>query len=127
MTPRVPASVFRVTAFLALLLTGVTAAGCARSGAASTLIAPSSSPAAGALTLTISVHARKSETPIEGALVRYLATGSYTDASGLSSVSVSAGRETTIDVSAAGFGTMTASAVLNSDERWTFFLEQNPQ
>jgi hypothetical protein len=78
------------------------------------------------LTLTISVQARRSEAPIEGALVRHHASGSYTNASGLSAISVTAGSETTIEVSAAGYRPMTASAVLNSDERWTFFLEPGP-
>lgn len=83
-------------------------------------------PSPTALTLTIHVAARTSETPIEGALIRHLATGAYTNELGELRISVEAGQETTVEASAAGYRAMTASAVLNSDERWTFFLELDP-
>jgi len=74
----------------------------------------------------IHVYERTSETPISGALIRHHTTGGYTNASGELSISVEAGQETTVEASAAGYRAMTASAVLNSDERWTFFLEPEP-
>lgn len=81
----------------------------------------------GALTLTVRVHVRGSESPISGALVRHEAAGYYTNASGESLISVGSGSETTIDVSASGYHAMQASGVLNGDERWTFYLEPQPK
>lgn len=107
-----------------LSLTILSMVGCARMESSPT--APTVTPAATAapLTLTIRVHERsQAETPIAGALVVHESTGLYTDAAGESHIIVQSGRETTIDVSADGYRPMQASAVLNSSERWTFFLE----
>lgn len=66
---------------------------------------------------------RGAEAPIAGALVRHEATAHYTNASGESFLAVQSGAETTIDVSASGYHAMQAASVLNSNERWTFYLE----
>jgi hypothetical protein len=78
-----------------------------------------------AITLTIRVHARGTHAPISGALVSHEAAGYYTDLSGESHIVIVYGEETTIVVSASGYHPMEASGVLNSDERWTFYLEPN--
>src|SRR5215510_11745877 len=114
-----------VTRVLGILLLTMVATGCATEQ--SSLLAPSAAAApahapANSLTLTISVLVRNSETPIEGALIRHHATGDYTNAQGELSIRVEPGLETAVEVSAPGYHTMTAAAVLNSDERWTFFL-----
>ncbi len=103
----------------AMLLTACT------SGAVATPVAPSAvtTPAAASLTLTVHVHARTSESPIAGALVRHEASRFYTDASGELTIVVDAGKETTVEVSAAGYHSMTAAAVVNSAESWTFYLQ----
>jgi hypothetical protein len=109
---------------LALSLTVPALVGCARMESSPT--APTLTPPAVStpLMLTIRVHERsQAETPIAGARVVHESTGLYTDAAGESHIIVQPGRETTIDVSADGYRPMQASAVLNSSERWTFFLE----
>jgi len=99
--------------------------GCARletSPSAPTAALPAAAPAP--LTLTIRVHERNGgEMPIAGALVIHESTAVYTDAAGESRFLIQSGRETTVDVSADGYRSMQASAVVNSHERWTFFLE----
>jgi hypothetical protein len=77
------------------------------------------------ISLTIRVHARGTQAPIGGALVSHESAGYVTDASGESRITVAPGEETTIVVSASGYHPMEASGVLNSDERWTFYLEPN--
>jgi hypothetical protein len=92
----------------------------------STQSAPSPLPptVSAPLTLTVRVFERStSESPIVGALVVHESTDSYTDGAGESRIVVQSGRETTVRVSAPGYQSMEASAVLNSHERWTFFLE----
>jgi len=75
------------------------------------------------MTLTVRVQARGSESPIAGALVRHEAGRYYTDNSGESLLSVHAGTETAINVSADGYHAMGAAGTLLTDERWTFYLE----
>src|SRR5262245_50217054 len=126
---RFAASAVAVRAALSLVLTAAMLGSLACAGASASPVAPSPAvapPAAGALTLTIGVYARASEKPIEGAFIRHHATGGYTNALGELSISVEAGRETTVEASARGYHAMTASAVLNSDEHWKFFLEPDP-
>lgn len=77
-------------------------------------------------TLTIRVLARSSELPIEGALVRHDMESWLTNASGELAIPVPLGQEIAIDVTAAGYQPMGASAVLGSDERWTFYLAASP-
>ena len=79
--------------------------------------------------LTVRVQTRTTELPIPGALVRHDGNRYYADESGQAIISVTPGRETTIEVSASGFEPMSASAVLANDERWTFYLapEANPE
>jgi hypothetical protein len=91
--------------------------------------APSSAipAAASSVALTVRVQARTTEQPIPEARVRYGGVYYYADASGQATVSVVAGQETTIDVSADGYEPMGASAILESDERWTFYLVPTPQ
>jgi hypothetical protein len=81
-----------------------------------------SQPQRGELTLTVLVLERTSEVPIHGALVRYKETNIYSDATGQAVVPVTAGEETAIVVSAPAHEPMSASAVLNNSERWTFYL-----
>jgi hypothetical protein len=126
---RFAASAVAVRGALCLFLAAAILGGSACAGASASPAAPSpivAPPAAGALMLTIGVYARASEEPIEGALVRHHATGGYTNALGELSISVEAGRETTVEASARGYHPMTVSAVLNSDEHWKFFLEPDP-
>jgi hypothetical protein len=110
----------RVGICLMLTMGLIGTSACAIDSHSTSLTAPSD---ASALTLTIGVYARNSEAPIEGALVRHHATGGYTNAAGELSISVEAGRETTVEASASGYHAMTAAAVVNSDERWKFYLE----
>jgi hypothetical protein len=117
------------TALYIVLTAAILGSSACAAGTSASPAAPSpavATPAAGALTLTIGVYARASEKPIEGALVRHHATGGYTNALGELSISVEAGRETTVEASARGYHAMTASAVMNSDEHWKFFLEPDP-
>jgi hypothetical protein len=93
--------------------------------------APSSATAipaaASSVALTVRVQARTTELPIPEARVRYGGVYYYADASGQATVSVVAGQETTIDVSADGYEPMGASAILERDERWTFYLVPTPR
>jgi hypothetical protein len=86
-------------------------------------------PAAGApaaVMLTVRVQQRGSEAPIAGATVRSNHDAvAHTDALGLCMLSVTTREETTIDVSAAGYQSMSASAVIGNSERWTFYLESS--
>jgi hypothetical protein len=92
----------------------------------SSLTAPTPvATATSSITLTIRVQARGTEAPIGGALVSHESTPYFTDPSGESRITVEQGEETTIVVSASGYHQMEASGVLNSDERWTFYLEPN--
>lgn len=93
----------------------------------STIAAPSAAvPQPADHTLLVRVHARGSETPIGGALVRHKLDGYYTSPSGEARVTVASGEETTISVSAPDFHSMEASGTLNCDEQWTFYLEAEP-
>ena len=94
-------------------------------GMESSATAPTAVPSAAAsLTLTVRVHERnEAAAPIADALVVHGSTVAYTDAAGESRFFVLSGRESTVDVSANGYRPMQASAVVNADERWTFFLE----
>jgi hypothetical protein len=74
-------------------------------------------------TLVIRVYTRSSQSPIGGALVEHELDDHYTNPSGEARLTVAAGEETTIAVSAPEFHTMQASGTLNSDEQWTFYLE----
>jgi len=74
------------------------------------------------VTLTVRVKGRGNELPIQGALVEYNGTRSLTNESGELLASVAAGTETRVEVSAAGFESMTAAGVLSANERWTFYL-----
>lgn len=79
------------------------------------------------VTLTVRVRGRGNELPIHGALVQYNGTRSLTDESGELLATVAAGAETVVDVSAAGFESMTAAGTLSDNERWTFYLVSRAQ
>lgn len=81
-----------------------------------------SAPPGVPFTLTVLVNDRRSERPIPGALVRSRNVAEFTDTEGHCLLNVDSRSETTVDVSAAGYESMTASATIGSDERWTFFL-----
>jgi hypothetical protein len=90
----------------------------------SNITAPSAVvPASSGHTLVIRVYMRSSQTPISGALVEHELDDHYTNPSGEARLTVAAGEETTIAVSAPRFHAMQASGTLNSDEQWTFYLE----
>jgi len=99
------------------------ATGCVRNSTAPSPANPASvaSPYAQA-TLTVRVLTRSSEVPIEGASVRHEADSWITGPSGELTIRVTAGTETAVGVAAAGYQSMSASAVLSGDERWTFYL-----
>ena len=100
---------------------------CARAdshGAVAGITAPSAAaPELSGHTLVIRVYARGSTSPIGGALVEHELDDHYTNLSGEAQLTVAAGEETTIAVSAPDFHTMQASGTLNGDEQWTFYLE----
>ncbi len=112
----------RQSAFSLCIALTILAGACSR--LTTTPTAPSSAVASSstAVTLTVRVLTRSTEAPIAGALVSYNGQGSYTDRSGELLVTVVRGQETTVQVSAAGYAPMTASAVLGGDELWTFYL-----
>jgi hypothetical protein len=117
-------TVERRATFAALCITGMLMAACTGGGVATTVAPTPLTPApSSSLTLTVHVHARTSESPIAGALVRHDASRFYTDASGELTITIDAGKETTVEVSAAGYHPMTATAVVNSAESWTFYLQ----
>jgi hypothetical protein len=90
---------------------------------------PSATPVAQsdrAVALTVRVQARNTELPIARAQVLHDGLSFYADTTGETTLSVPAGRETTIDVHADGYEPMTASAVVSNDERWTFYLAPEP-
>jgi hypothetical protein len=72
--------------------------------------------------LTVRVQSRNTALPIARAQVLHDGISFYSDSTGETTFSVPAGQETTIDVHADGYEPMTASAVLSTDERWTFYL-----
>jgi hypothetical protein len=111
------------------LSASLAAVACSDSPTAPSPTTPSSAipAAAPSVALTVRVQARTTELPIPEARVRYGGVYYYADASGQATVSVVAGQETTIDVSADGYEPMGASAILESDERWTFYLVPTPQ
>ena len=105
---------------MALCLT-VVAAGC------SSVASPSPTPVAEPQAIvTVRVLTRGQPEPIHGALVRHGSRGSYTDEGGESTVAVAIGEDTSITVSADGHQGMSASGIVGSDERWTFYLALLP-
>jgi hypothetical protein len=111
------------------LSASLAAVACSDSRPAPSPTAPSSAipAAASSVALTVRVQARTTELPIPEARVRYGGVYYYADASGQATVSVIAGEETTIEVSADGYEPMGASAILESNERWTFYLFPTPR
>jgi hypothetical protein len=103
-------------------------AACVRVDTVPSPVAESVAPAPPAVpfTLTVLVNDRRSERPIRGALVRSRNVAEYTDVEGHCLLNVDSRTETTVDVSAPGYEPMTASAMIGSDERWTFFLASKP-
>lgn len=77
-------------------------------------------------TLVIRVLARNSEQPIPGAHISTPTAKRSTDASGVCTLTVVAGQELDVDVSAPGYEPMGASAVVGANERWTFYLSTLP-
>lgn len=73
-------------------------------------------------TLTIRVLSRVSGDPISGAAIDALSARGATDASGLFALAVTPGQEMDVQVSASGYESMGASAVVGANERWTFYL-----
>jgi hypothetical protein len=73
-------------------------------------------------TLTIRVLSRSSGEPISGAAIAAATMQGATDASGLWALPVTPGQEMDVQVSARGYESMGASAVVGSNERWTFYL-----
>jgi len=73
-------------------------------------------------TLTIRVLSRASEQPIAGAAIVTESVRIATDATGVGTLVVTPGEEVDVQVSAAGYDTMGASAVVGAAERWTFYL-----
>jgi len=75
--------------------------------------------------LTVRVLTRGSEEPVAAATVfrNQIAVGE-TDAEGIVRAQVPLGVEFTIDVTAPGFIGSGASATVNGQERWTFYLER---
>src|SRR6185369_15895040 len=115
----------RVPLALALCAAGMLMTACTSAGVGTSPTAPSVTSPAGpaSLTLTVRVHARTTESPIAGALVLHDASRFYTDRSGELAFTIDAGKEITVEVSAAGYHPMTAAAIVNSAESWTFFLQ----
>jgi hypothetical protein len=73
--------------------------------------------------LTVRVFTRTSEAPIEGAVVTTRDRLGRTDAAGTCVFSMPSGQMVDVDVSAPGYLPMGASAIVASDEHWTFYLE----
>src|SRR5262245_13331245 len=114
---------------LAVLLISLcaAAAACSRSAIApSPPVASAADPETHTLALTVRVQTRNTELPIPRAQVFHNGICYYADAAGEAVVSVVAGQETTIDVRADGYQSMSASGTLANDERWTFYLAVEP-
>lgn len=117
--------------FLAVLfVTSWLVTGCASPTAPSTpdVSAPAPVPAGGSaaqlVTLTVRVFTRTGKTPLQGALVQMGQSAARVDASGACEFTLTTGTEASVDVSAPGYVPFGASGVLNSSERWTFYLER---
>jgi hypothetical protein len=85
--------------------------------------APSGDIPAARVTLTVRVLARSTEVPLPGAVVQLGGQADRADAGGVCEFTLTPGTMADVDVSAAGYKPMGASAVLQSNERWTFYLE----
>ncbi len=110
-----------VAAFLA---TGSVAMGCGSpTGPTTRPVIVSEPPATPTVTLTVRVLRRSAETPLEGALVHVDKEIGRADALGLCRFSVPSGELMSVNVSATGFMPISAAGVLQSGERWTFWLE----
>jgi len=107
-----------------LVLTAIAGIACSANPIAPTPVSPVAAPASQAI-LTVRVFTRTSEAPIEGAVVTALDRSSRTDAAGTCVFSISSGQMVDVDVSAAGYLPMGASAVVGNGEHWTFYLETN--
>jgi hypothetical protein len=77
--------------------------------------------------LTVRVLTRSSEEPVAAATVfRNNTAVGQTDTAGVLHAEVPLGVEFSIDITAPGFIGSGASATVNSQERWTFYLEREP-
>ena len=107
------------------LLILLTATGCSSQSltAPTEPVAPAQTGAVSAAgTLTIRVLSRASELHIAGAAIVTTTARIATDATGVGTLVVTPGQEVDVEVSAAGYDTMGASAVVGAAERWTFYL-----
>jgi hypothetical protein len=103
----------------------ILAAACSNLDTGPTGLALAASAPSAFVTIGVSVRARSSESPIQGAAVRHNHRFYYTDVTGQTTITVPSGQDTTIEVWAAGYQWMSASGIANSNERWTFYLAAN--
>ena len=107
---------------LLILLTATGCAGQSPLAPTETTEAAPTGAISAAGTLTIRVLSRASEQPIAGATIVTPTARIATDATGVGTLVVTPGQEVDVSVSAAGYDTMGASAVVGAAERWTFYL-----
>lgn len=110
-----------------LVLVACLAAACASPTAPSTPTIPSApAPPQNAplpVVLTVRVLQRTVATPLPGATVVLGIRTAQSNADGVCTFSLTAGNMADVEVSAPGYQPLSASGVLNSDQRWTFYLE----
>lgn len=105
---------YRISLILSLLLLS----GCT----ASPLTAPT--PTHQPTTLIILTYERSAEQPISVGVSLNGQPAGYTNTSGVLELSPALGREAVVRVDRAGYGSMEVAAVIESTERWTFYLER---
>ncbi len=112
--------------FLAAALVTACASPTAPTSPASSVVVtvPESAPSADTVTLTVRVFQRGTQTPVAGATVHLDQRTAQADAYGTCEFTMNSGGLANVEVSASGFSPLTVSGILRSNERWTFYLEQ---